>query len=424
MKKTSLLISRFFSDGLLRHSSIVFAAMLVAHVSNMIFQMAVSRALPVEEYALLAAFLGILTIIQRPVATLRTGLSYYSRLLYQDGHEGDVKRLLRKWMIVTGGPALLLCAATILFSEELAAFLHLQRREPVLIAGIVLPALFWLPILSGTLQGLQRFGLRAVSTIMGAVVRLLLGAGFVWFLYPACGWAMLGHGLGLYVNLTMLFLGLVLILRGKPDSGTPLPSMRNYLFQSFFIQAAYVFLMTADVILVKHYIPHDTEFAYAATLGRMVVFLPGAIVMAMFPKVTSRGTLSNEQRSVFIRSFVFTAAFVLVAMFGCFIMPGLLAKILFGITDASPYLRQMIGLMAVVMSFSALLNVIIQFLLAQHRFAGLSGVVLMAVMYSVGAHFSSSSVQIIAWGGTANLLALVWAGVIAFRHLSKVGEKQ
>lgn len=417
---------RFFwklrADDLFTHSAIVFIAMMIVHICNMVFQMAVGRVLPHEEYALLAAFLGVLTIIQRPLATFRTGLSYYSSLLYQDGRIGDVKRLLRKWILVAGGPALLACLAMLLLSRQIAAFLHLQRIEPVLIAGAVMPALFLIPIFGGVIQGLQGFTLSSFSSITGAVVRLFLGAGFVWFLYPACGWAMLGHGLGLYAGLGVTVLGLAVMLRANASTGAPLPSMRSYLFQSFCIQAAYAVLMTADVVFVKHYVPDDTEFAYAATLGRMVVFLPGAIVMAMFPKVTSRGTLTKAQRRVFLRSMGYTALFVFAVAAVCFTLPGLLVRILFGIVEVSNHLRLMVGLMAVVMGISALLNVVIQFLMAQHRFAGLSGVVLMALIYYISSRFCHETWHVVAWAGGTNVVALLWTGFIALRHTGRFDE--
>ena len=86
---------------------------------------------------------------------------------------------------------------------------------------------------------------------------------------------------------------------------------------------------------------------------------------AMFPKVASKGTLSRRQKTLFMQSFGYTAVFVAGSVVGCFLLPGLLARILFGIVDPSPYLKHMIGFMALVMGISALLNVTVQFLLSK-----------------------------------------------------------
>ena len=408
MKKLRSIIMRLFSDDLLRHASILFSGMMVVHVCSMVFQMAVGRVLAGEEFSLLAAFLALLAIIQRPLSTLRTGVNHYSSLLQKDGRIGDVQRLLRKWLLLTGVPAVLLGAVAVVFSGPLAGFLHLSRTAPVVIAGAVLPALFWFPILIGATQGLQRFGWSSAATIFGALVRLGLGAGFVWFLYPACGWAMLGHGLSIYASVGILFVGLFLVLLRHGRSEEVLPSLRLYLLQSFFILAAYGVLFTADVILVKHYLPEDAEFAFAATIGRMVALLPGPIVMAMFPKVTSRGEGTRAQHQVFLKSLGWIAVFVFISILGCFLFPGLLAHIIFGKSDASSSLKLMIGLMSLVMGASIFLNITIQFLMAQRRFKPAFSIVFFACLYLLLAFFfHSSAVQIVLGALCCNVMALI-----------------
>ena len=400
------------ADDLLFHSIILFVSMMTVHVCNILFQMVVGRVLPEAEYALLAAFLGVLTIIQRPLSTLSTAVCHYGSLLEQEGRRGDVKRLLRKWLLLTAIPSILAGMGAILFADTLAGYFHLERTAPVIIAGFLLPALCWLPILNGAAQGLQMFVWTSSSAFFGALGRLFLGAGFTMILYDACGWAMLGHGLGIYVNLGLLFIGLWLALHGRKTSPEPLPSMRLYLFQSFFVLVAYAVLLTADVVLVKHFLPDDMEFAKAATVGRMVVFLPSAIVVAMFPKVASKGTLNHRQQMLFMKSFGCTAAFVAVSVLGCYLLPGLLARIMFGIADASTYLKLMIGAMSVMMAFNALLNVVVQFLLAQRRFMACIPIVVCAGLYLAGVRvFHANTWQVIAVAGICNLGALM-AGVV------------
>jgi len=402
------LLFRIHSDELIRHSGILFAGMAVVHVCSLVYQMAVSRALPAEEYSLLAAFFGVLAVLQLPLNTLTSAVGHYSSLLCRENRAGDVKRLVAKWMAVAGVPAVLLAIAGLLFSEPFAFLLHLDRAEPVIIAAISLPALFLLPVLNGAVQGVQRFGWQAASGILGALTRLALGAGFVWFLYPACGWAMLGHGLGGYTAAAVLLAGLLMRRAHSPATGIALPSMRFYILQSFLVQAAYALLMTADVVLVKHFLPEDTAFAYAATLGRLVVFLPGAIVAAMFPKVSSSGGTTAAQRGFFRRSLAYTAACAAVAVAVCALFPGLLLHFLFGIDDADSDLVRMTVLMAVVMGINALLNVGVQFLLACRRFLLASFIVVAAIIYiGSGFRFHTSALPIVLLAGATNLLALI-----------------
>ncbi len=416
MRKVISKLPALLSDDLLRHTSLLLPAMMVMHVCNLLFQMAVGRALPADEYSLLATFFGVLAVMQRPMSTLTTAVSHYSSLLQRDGHIGSVRRLLRKWILLTGIPALVLGACAVALNDPLAALWHLDRAAPIVIVGLALPAMFCLPVLNGAGQGLQLFGWYSVSMMVGAVVRLMLGAGFVWFVVPACGWAMFGHAIGMYASAAALVVGLFFTLRRQEPSPVALPSLRLYLMQSFFIQAAYAVLMTADVVLVKHYLPEDTEFAYAATLGRLVVFLPGAIVMAMFPKVASRGGGSLEQNRIFLKSFGLTALCVVAAALVCSLVPGLLAHVLFGITDASPYLRKMVRVMAWVMGVSALLNVVVQFLLAQRRFLPALTLLVAAGFYVLAVGLYHATSWQIVWAASAcNTGALLLSLLCIFR---------
>lgn len=422
MTKIRSRLAALFADELLKHTAILFAGMMVVHVCNLVYQMAVSRVLPQEEYALLAAFLGVLAIISYPLSTLSSGLSHYTSLIRQEGRSGDIKRLLRKWLLLTGLPAFLLGAAVILFNGPVAGYMNLNRFAPVIIAGAVLPAMFWLPVLTGAAQGLQLFGWSAVSSISGSVFRLLLGAGLVWLWYPACGWAMLGHGAGIYVSAAVLAGGLFLVLRGGTETGAPLPSMRFYLLQSFFVQIAFAVLMNADVVLVKHYLPDNTEFAYASTLGRIVAFLPMAVAMAMFPKVASSGGATPEHRRIFFHSFSYTALCVAVAAVGCLVLPRLLLRILFGITAAPDSMVLLTRLMAAAMSVSALLNVAIQFLLAQRRFKETVVTVAACLLYLLCVHlFHGTARQIAVASGVFNTVALL-AGLYSVLRLKPVTQ--
>lgn len=386
----------------------MFFGMMVVHVSNLAFQMLVSRRLPDVEYALLAAFLAFLGILSYPLLTLTTGLGHYCSLLRREQRAGDIRRLVFKWLVLTGVPALFICSAVIYFNQPIAAFMHLDRAAPVIIAGAVLPALFWFPVLSGAAQGLEMFGWNTASAIFGAFLKFALGAGLVWFWYPACGWAMMGHSAGVYLSVAVLLLGLFLALRHVGSSAAQLPSLRLYLGQSLFVQIAFAVLMNADVILVKHFLPADTNFPYASTLGRIVAFMPMAIAFAMFPKVSSSGAFNEEHRRIFLRSFAYTTLCVAAAALFCLIFPALMLRILFGIREAGPELIYLSRLMTIAMASCAMLNTTIQFLLAQRHFRGLAVTILSAVLYILAArayHHDSADIALAAIG--FNTLALI-----------------
>jgi len=403
----SRIVEYLRGDELFCHAMLLFLASMVAHVCNVGFQMVVGRTLSSADYALLAAFLSLFTIVARPLSTLATAIIHYTSLLIQEGRPGAIKRLLRKWSLLTGVPAIVESFLCILFAEQIAAYFNLARVAPVIVSAVALPVLFMNPVLGGALRGMQRFGWISAMSIINAVGRVVLGSIFVLLIHPACGWALLGHVGGMYLVLIASTLILIKLIAKLPADDQPLPSFRLYLFQCFFIQLGTALLMTGDVVLVKHYLPAEKGFAYAATLSRMVVFLSVAVTAAMFPKVSSNRTFTREHRGIYIRALIYTAGFTSVSLLACFFFPAFLFRFLFKISDPGADLLSMVRWMSVVMMFATLLSINISLLLAQRRFKPASIAIGAALLYLVGTGLMhSSALQIVYIACAANLLAL------------------
>lgn len=406
MKMPNLALSRLAANEMLKHSTVLMVGMMAVHGCNLLFQMTVSRILPGIEYALLTAFLSIIGIINYPLTTLTSSLGHYCSLMKQQNRAGDIKKLLIKWGSLTGILALGIGSLLVVFSDPISVFLHLDRPAPIVIAGSLMLGLFWFALLGGAAQGLQLFGLTSVSNIIGALIKLLIGAGLVWLWHPACGWAMVGQAAGIYISALVIAIGLFNLLRHEPSTNEPSPSLRLYLTRSLIAQIGFALLMNADVILVKHLAPTETEFSYAATLGRIVIFLPMAIAFAMFPKVASTGSYSADHRRYFYQCLLYTGIFVAIAALACLLFPALLLKLLFGITEPSEHVIGLTRIMALAMTSSALLNVSLQFLLAQRRFGATILPALFALLYVAGSiigQVDSTTVAILAL--IANTLA-------------------
>lgn len=409
-------------DDLLRHSMVLFVSMMIVHVCNMGYQMVVSRMLPPSEYALLASFLGVLLIIARPMNVLSTGMNHYTRLLEEQDRRGDIKRLLRKWMILAGLPSLVLSALMIGFSAHLAQLFHLERKAPLVVLALSLPVLFMMPVVTGTVQGLQYFGWSAIVSILRGVLRVgICAAALVW-IYAASGWALVGHTGSMYIAAFILFVMLMVRLRGTSGSADPLPSMKLYLSQSLVIQAGYAVLMTADVVLVNHYFPHETGFSYAATLGRLVASVAVAVGMAMFPKVVTSGKETDQHKKIFLRSMIYSLFCTIPALLVCFLIPEFLLRFIFGVKDASDSMILFVRMMALVMAIASILNIIVQYAIAQRSFKAVAPVVVSAVLYlGVVFFYHGTIMQIIVTALCCNLTAL---GASLFLLMNRSIEKR
>jgi len=394
-------------DDLLRHSMVLFVSMMVVHVCNMGYQMVVSRMLPPSEYALLASFLGVLLIVARPMNVLSTGMNHYTRILEKKNRRGDIKRLLHKWLLLAGIPSLILSALMIGFSDYLAEMFHLERKAPLVVLALSLPVLFVFPVVTGTVQGLQYFGWSAMTSVLRGILRVGICAAALIWIYAASGWALVGHTGSMYVAGLVLFFMLLVRLRGTCGSEESLPSMKLYLFQSLIIQAGFAILMTADVVLVNHYFPNETDFSYAATLGRLVASVAVAVGMAMFPKVVTSGKETDQHKKLFMRSIIYSLFCTIPALLVCFLIPEFLLSFIFGVKDASESMVLYVRMMALVMAFASVLNIVVQYAVAQRNFKAVVPVVLSACIYlGVTFLYHGAIMQIIVGALCCNLIAL------------------
>lgn len=410
-RSVSGLMEFLLKDKLFRHTILLFSASLITMACNMGFQMVVGRALPDPEYALLATFLALFAIVQRPLGTLSTGLNHYVSLMLKDGNEGLIFRLLRKWSILTAVFSVLLGAVCLFFARPIAQYLHLERVAPIVVCALALPGIFVSPVLGGALRGMQRFAGASLATIFGALARVGSATCLVWFVYAAAGWALLGHVTGMYVSLLVTAAVLLAVLPKTRSDGC-LPKLRFYMAQSFFVQLALAVLMVGDVVFVKHFLPAETNFAKAATLGRLVAFMAVSVAGALFPKVSSSGEFTCEHRSLYLRAQLYTLGFISLSLAICLLFPELLLNFLFGINLPSETLVRLTRGMALAMAPATLLNVNVNLLLAQRRFPVLFGVVVSAVIYIVGVHFlHASAMNVIWWCGLTNLAALAWTTI-------------
>lgn len=382
------------SDKLLQHGALLMFAAVISHVCNIIYQMVMGRVLLETEYALLCTLLSFVNMAILPLEAISTAINHATSHLVQENREGDVSRLVRKWLLRMSGAGALILFLCLLFPEYIAEFMHLDRKAPVLIMGLIVFLIFSSSVISGATNGLQMFGVTSVGMQLFSIVRLVVGVLLIHIFVAAAGWGLLGHAIALGVNLTILFLFLWRRLHGMPKTNQPIPSIRAYVFCSFAILLGFSILLRVDIILVKHYFPDiAASFAYATTIGHIVIFLPMPLARAMFPKVATTGQGgAGEHRDVLMKSLLYTSVFIFPAAIGCSVLGWIPLRILYGIRDPSPELLQLVSAMAWIMFPVALINVIMYFNLAQKRFWKASPVVGAAVIYILGVVFFHESI--------------------------------
>tara|TARA_E500000178_G_scaffold354465_1_gene423521 strand:+ start:504 stop:1775 length:1272 start_codon:yes stop_codon:yes gene_type:complete len=401
-------------NALLRHGSILISAAMVSHVCNMLFQLFMGRLLSGVEYALLCTLLSLANMAVLPMGAIYTAISHGVRTLVMAGREGDVSRLVRCWLVRLGGVGLLFFVGSVVFVDPLASFFNLEREAPIVVMGFVLLLVFCSVTVNGASNGLQVFRSVMIAQQIAAVIRVGAAVLFIQVIAAAAGWGLLGHALGIGLNLLLLLFFLWHRLRGKQRSSLVLPSIKMQVLLNFGFLLAYAFLLRADMILVKHFVPDEaTQFAYATTLGHLVIFLPLPLATAMFPKAVSEGRSSQEQRRVFVQALCYTSACLAPAVLFCSLASWIPLRIFFGIIDPSRDLLHMVAAMSWVIMPLGLVHIFIYYCIAQKQYKQMLPILFFALFYFVAVLIDHASVwRVILWAAVSTwgcfLSSLVW----------------
>jgi O-antigen/teichoic acid export membrane protein len=161
---------------LLRAGVLVFASTLAWHASNFAFNAVTARLLGPSGYSELAAAVTILYVSSPVLTSIQTLMSRDATSLMVAARTDAIRAVVAariRWIAIAG---LLVAAAGAASSHLLAQFLHLRSGWPIVIVcgGLCLSGVTHCQ--RGALQGTQRFGRYAVSTLVEAVVKVTAAA--------------------------------------------------------------------------------------------------------------------------------------------------------------------------------------------------------------------------------------------------------
>ncbi len=155
-------------------------------------------------------------------------------------------------------------------------------------------------------------------------------------------------------------------------------------------------LTQVDIVIVKHFF-HPTQAGYysgAAMMGRIVLFLPMAMVTVMFPKATEAQTLNRDSRSVLEKSLLAVGVLCGVVTIAYFLFPSFFISLLYGSKFVAS--APLVGLFGIAMTFFALLNILLFYHLSTHRFDFLYVMAIFAVLQILALwFFHNSLVQVV-----------------------------
>ncbi len=396
------------SDHLIRHSLLLLVASQATNIANAIFQAFMGRMLSPVEYGSLISMLGLLTILGMPLNALSNSLAFCSARLLEEGREGAIRPFMQRWLGKIAIAAVSIVVLGIVFCPTIMSFFQLQRPATFLIAVVVMSLSLFGPVLGGILQGVQAFVWSTVSSISGAFVRIVVSVALVYWLGRISDWAIIGHGTGVLIGL-VICAGTVIWTFKDTIPVRVDQKIAGYFFSSLIVLAGFSVMMNADVLIVKHFFPPEEcgFFARAATIGRMIIFLPMPIAGALFPKIVAAGITSGRQGRLLVRGTVLAGAIIVAAAGVASAVPQLPLWILYHDLHPSDTMLRLVRCIFWAMSPLSLAYIVMNYHMAESRFKVLFLMPVCALLYLAGAAIWHASVfQVVAVMAVSNLTAL------------------
>jgi len=257
---------------------------------------------PVEYGTFISVMAMVQVAIQLSIA-IRMVVAFYTAEL--NARDDAVERLVDfvprvwRWAWKWG---LLATAGVVLAGPLFAHLLRLPNSWPLWAASPMILLLFLRESNFGALQGTEVFTPLGLVQVVGAFLRLLFAAVFIWLGWQASG-AIVAQPLGAVfaVGLTLWWLRQYF---GQGRKTFHRPISWHYSAATLLGLTAFGLLTNLDALFVKHFYSPEAAGNYGpvVTVAKVCLFLPWAVGIVLFPKVTRRQAAGKDPRPILLLS--------------------------------------------------------------------------------------------------------------------------
>lgn len=401
------------SSKLSRSSAVLFVGAVLGGVLGYVFHIVMGRMLTESDYGLLTSIVAVTTVLSVPTSALTMVITRAVAGYRAHEDEGSIARLYSK----TVRGMLVVCALFLvvyaLVAPPLQDYLRAPTLLPVYLLGLLVVFSLIVPIGLAVLQGTQKFVAFSISHLLAIGAKILLCALLIWLGYGVGG-AIAGIILSLLVMWAFVKTQTRSLVSSKQEPRVTHHYPWHFVLSVMLASVAFVSMTQMDMVLVRHYFDADESGMYAAAsvLGKAVLYLPGAVVTALFPMVAENSAFKKGSASLLLNAVALTLALSGAGAVFYLLFAPELVSLLYGqrYAPAGEVLRYF-GLAMIPM---ALVLVAENFLIAKGRILFVYLLLVVAPIQLLAIHYFHdtliSVVAILAVGGWA--LALLGYGVL------------
>jgi O-antigen/teichoic acid export membrane protein len=370
-------------DSFSKNIILVFLGTSLTNFFNLLYQLLIAHKLSVLEFAAFNSLLSLFMVVLSPLGTIQMAVAKYCAQFYANNQVAKLKFLLSDLF----KKASILAISTLLIFRLASGYIMNTLKISSESCGYILAALLassWLsPLLAGGVQGLELFGWLTLGSVVTVALKLALAFIFILLGYSIAG-ALGAFLVASLIGLVIYYLPLrhfIYLKAAKEDINYK--EILTYLLPVAISNFCFITLVSFDMVLVRYFFaPQDSGlYSLAQMVGKIFLFLPGAISIVMFPRISGLNAKNLDTLSTLKRSLLYGLGLCVLAAIFYNLYPSFVLKVLTG----KVYLESIIlgRLFSISMSFFALLYIFITYFLSIKDFRFIKYLVILTILQFV-----------------------------------------
>lgn len=303
-------LAELLAGRLVKASALTFVATIGGGILGYVFQILLGRMLSVTDYGLFVTLIAVLAVVGVPLGTLSMVVSRRASE-YRATNQPERIAAMFWWInqrVFWIALAAILCSAP--FTPWLQNYFHLASLSTLWIFLFIIFTILFGPINIAFLQAQQNFRWIAINGLTVHGFKMLFCTALLLIGFKLNG-ALMGMALASIATWMLTYFP----LRHSVSLPTPSSIAGGHLsfrgsIPVLIANLSFAVMTQFDMILVNHFYDAHQAGVYAAAsiLGKAVMYLPGAIAMAMFPMVTENESRAQGSAHLFFNAILLTTA--------------------------------------------------------------------------------------------------------------------
>ena len=390
-------------DKIVLDIAIVFMGTSLAGFITLLYHLVSVRLLSPEDYGTLNALITLVAFTSIAIYPLTTTLTRFFTEYLAKKDFYLVTSLFIKCLKGLLLFAFMLFLLFVIFARVLGSFLN-TTSVYVMVCGIIIFLTLISPPFLSLIQSSQKFGLYSFILVSSSVTKLAIG-----FILMLSGLTVLGGLFGFLggsvFSLSLLLISIAFFLKNHKResekqnqiSKVDLLPIYKYFLPVSLSMLSFAVLTNIDLILVKHFFPplDAGYYSLAQVVGKILLFLPSAISIVLFPKSIQSHVRHAEDYKLLHKSLWIGGLLCGGVSAFCFLFSDFVLKIL--TSQYNPVSSKLVGLFSLAMTFYALLWIVMNFLLARNNLRFIPPLVIFTLLETLAIYYYPTSLMGVLW---------------------------